>query len=157
MWEKISDRPTREEKVKRLKIKILSELTKELNATKEDMKWCIVDGDDDFDFLVKRSFALLHLREYIEDDLTFFKWESQYPNRDVIIYKVSDDELNIWLQDDYSVMFHFLTQAEIYGYDIFHMLNDDYFGYHFTSIMDKAIYSERKRKQMEVNANETLD
>lgn len=143
MYEKVSDELIREEKVKKLKTKILSEIAKELNLTKEEIKWCLLDGDDDFDFLVKRSFVLLNLKEYIEWEGSFCRFTYRDPANDIIIYSVSDRQLNMWLQDDYYFVHHFLTQAEDYGYDVFPLLNDNHFGYRFNSILDNIIYDNK--------------
>lgn len=151
MNEKISDKPIREEKVKRVKAKILSEIAKELYAFKEEMKICLLDNDDDFNFLAKRIFVLLNLKEYIEDDYSFMAYTYKNPAMDIIIYYVSDECLSIWLQDNYSFVFNFLRQAEKCEYDVFSLLNEDYFGYNFTSIMDIVIYNEKIKEQKEVN------
>lgn len=150
MNERISDIPIRKDKVDRLKINILSELTKELVSCRNDIKWCLLDEDDDFDFLMKRSFVLLKLKEYIEDPRTFLDWEAKYPDRDIIIYKVSDEDLDIWLQEDYGFIFKFLCIAEDCDYDVSQILCDDYFGYHFTSIMDKVIHRERMEERADI-------
>lgn len=147
MNEKISNMQNRKDKVKRVKTKILSEIEKEFNKTKEDMKWCLEDNDDDFDFLVKRVFALLNLKEYIEDDYSFMAYTYKNPVMDIIIYYVSDEQLSIWLQDNYSFVFNFLHQAHECEYDVFPLLNENYFGYNFTNIMDIVIYNERTKKQ----------
>ena len=149
MNEKISNMPNRKDKVKRVKDKILSEIEKEFNKTKEEMKWCLVDNDDDFDFLVKRVFALLNLKEYIEDEYSFMAYTYKNPAIDIIIYYVSDEQLSIWLQDDYSFVFNFLYQAHECGYDVFSLLSENYFGYNFTNIMDIVIYNERMKNQEE--------
>lgn len=149
MNEKISNMQNREDKVKRVKTKILSEIEKEFNKTKEEMKWCLEDNDDDFDFLVKRVFALLNLKEYIEDDCSFMAYTYKNPAMDIIIYYVSDEQLSIWLQDNYSFVFNFLHQAHECEYDVFPLLNENYFGYNFTNIMDIVIYNERTKKQEE--------
>jgi hypothetical protein len=154
MNERISDIPIREDKVKRLKVKVLSEIEKELNATKEELKVCTTDGDDDFDFLVKRSFALLNLREYIMDGCTFMDWVARYPIEDMIIYKVSDECLNVWLQDDYHFVWNFLHRAEEYGYDVFSILNDEYFGREFTNIFDFILHEKKMKEQKEANMDD---
>lgn len=139
--------PNRKDKVKRVKTKIMSEIEKEFNLTKEEMKWCLMDNDDDFDFLVKRVFALLNLKEYIEDDYSFMAYTYKNPAMDIIIYYVSDEQLNIWLQDNYSFVFNFLHQAHECGYDVFSLLNENHFAYNFTNIMDIVIYNERMKSE----------
>lgn len=148
MNEKISDKPIREDKIKRLKERVLTEITDELNFIKEEMREYL-SNDKAFNFLIKRSFALLNLKEYINDEYVFQSFEAMYPNEDVIIYKVSDRDLSIWLQDDYSLVRNFLYQAEECEYDVFPLLNDHYFGYHFTNIFDAVCYENKIKKQEE--------
>lgn len=144
MREKISDMPIREDKVKRLKTKILTEIEKELEIIKVEMNEYL-SNDDVFDYLVKRSFALLYLKQYIEEEYTFMSYE--YQDKDIIIYMVSDKYLEIWLQEDYSFVFNFLFEAEENGFNIFPLLTDHYFGYHFTNIFDSILYDKKMEEQ----------
>ena len=139
MNEKISNTLIREEKVRKLKIKILAEIEKELEFAKEEIKVCTIP----FEVLVKRSFALLNLKEYISDEYAFMDYEAKYTDIDTVVYKVSDECLNVWLQDDYHFVWNFLYQAEERQYNIFNMLNDKYFAHNFTNIYD-FIYYEKK-------------
>lgn len=150
MNEKISDKPIREDKIKRLKEKILTEITDELNFIKEEMRECL-SNDKAFNFLVKRGFALLNLKEYIDSEHVFQSFEALFPDKDIIIYKVSDRDLSIWLQDDYSLVHNFLYRAEDYEYDVFPLLNDRYFGYDFTNIFDVVLYEKKIKEQEESN------
>ena len=144
MREKISDIPIREDKVKRLKTKILTEIEKELEIIKMEMNEYL-SNDDVFDYFVKRSFALLYLKQYIEKEYTFMSYE--YQDKDIIIYMVSDKYLEIWLQEDYSFVFNFLFEAEENGFNIFPLLTDHYFGYHFTNIFDSILYDKKMEEQ----------
>lgn len=148
MYEKISDKPIREDKVKRLKIKILTEIEKELKHIKNKMEthW---SNDRVFDCLIKRSFALLNLKQFIEREDAFTLCEAEYPNEGVIVYQVSDKNLEIWLQEDYSFVTNFLFNAEKCEFDIFPFLSDRYFGYYFTNIFDSILY-DKKISQQEV-------
>lgn len=150
MNEKISDKPIREDKIKRLKEKILTEITDELNFIKEEMRECL-SNDKAFNFLVKRGFALLTLKEYIDSEYVFQSFEAIFPDEDIIIYKVSDRDLSIWLQDDYSLVHNFLYRAVDYEYDVFPLLNDRYFGYDFTNIFDVVLYEKKIKEREESN------
>ena len=150
MNEKISNKSIREDKVKRLKERALTEIADEFNLIKRDMREHI-SNDKAFDFLVKRSFALLNLKEYIESDYAFQSCEAKFPNEDVIIYTVSSKDLDIWLQTDYSFVHNFLLKAEDCGYDVFSLLNDHYFGYNFTNIFDIILYDKKMKEQEELN------
>ena len=146
MNEKISNIPIREDKVKRLKTKILTEIEKELNIIKTEMGE-YMSNDDAFDYLIKRSFAILYLKRYIEREHTFMSYEAQYPDKDIIIYMISDKDLEIWLQEDYCFVFNFLFEAEEKGFNVFPLLTDHYFGYHFTNIFDSILYDKKMEEQ----------
>lgn len=146
MYEKISNIPIRKDKVKRLKTKILTEIEKELNIIKTNMDK-YMSNDDAFDCLIKRSFAILCLKRYVEREYTFMSYEAQYPNKDIIIYVVSDKDLEIWLQKDYCFVLNFLFEAEENKFNVFPLLTDRYFGYHFTNIIDSILYDEKMEEQ----------
>ena len=137
--EKISETFIRKEKVRKLKIKILNEIEKELKKIKKELKSC----GTRFDVLVKDSFALLNLKEYISDEYAFMDYTAQYTDIDVVFYQIKDEYLNIWLQDDYHFVYNFLWQAKECEYNIFNMLHDYYFGYNFTSIYDCLAYEKK--------------
>lgn len=151
MTENISDKPIREDKIKRLKEKALTEIANELNLIKRDMREYI-SNDKAFDFLVKQSFALLNLKEFIESEYAFQLCEAEY--EDVVVYTVSSKDLDIWLQDDYSFVHNFLIRAEDCGYDVFSLLNNHYFGYSFTNIFDTILYDKRMEEQERLNVEE---
>lgn len=144
MYEKISDENIRLEKVQKLKRKILSEidgiLSKYRNALSENL------NDRGFEFCVRQSFALLKLKEYVEDEYSFMNYEAKDYNNDIVVYMISDKDLNIWLQEDYSFVIRFLTRAESVDHDVFQMLNDKYFGRNFTNICESILYDKRQEK-----------
>lgn len=145
MTEKISDKSIREDKVKKLKTKILKEIDEKSNRIKAE----IDDSEEfeEFEFLNSLLFALFKLKRYIENEYTFMSYEAQYLDMDIIIYTISDKNLDIWLQEDYYFVGNFLLQAEENGFNIFPLLNDHHFGYHFTNIFDDIVYDEKIEKQ----------
>ena len=144
MYEKISDEIIRIEKVKRLKQKILSEiddiLSKYRNGLSENL------NDRGFEFCVRRSFALLELKKYVETEYSFMSYEVKDYNNDIVVYIVSDKDLNVWLQEDYSFAISFLIQAEDVDYDVFQLLNDKYLGYNFTDMCEYILYDKKQDK-----------
>ena len=144
MYEKISDEIVRREKIRKLKEKIISEIEKEISNCKKELQSNIQDKD--FDYCIKECFVLLEIKQYIENDYCFMRYEAKYNDKDIVIYMVSDKDLNIWLQEDYSFVGNYLLKAEEVGYDVFPILNDKYFGYDFTNIFDSILYDERQRK-----------
>lgn len=144
MYEKISDENIRIEKVQKLKRKILSEIDGILNKYKNEMSETL--NDVGFEFCVKQSFALLKLKEYIEDEHSFMSYEAKDYNNDIVVYMISDKDLNIWSQEDYSFTISFLMRAENVDYDMFQLLNDRYFGYNFTNICESILYDKKQEK-----------
>lgn len=144
MYEKISDEIIRIEKVKRLKRKILSEINVRLNEYRNMTSK--IPNDKGYEICIKQSFALLKLKEYIEDKYSFMDYQCKDSSRDIVIYTISDKDLNIWLQEDYSFTINFLIKAESVDYDIFQLLNDKYFGYSFTNIRESILYDKKQNK-----------
>lgn len=145
MYEKISDEAIRREKVQKLKEKIMSEIEKRIGNYRKVLRTNI--QDDDFEYYIRESFVLLELKQYLESDCCFMEYEAKYSDKDIVIYAVSDKDLSIWLQEDYSFVSNYLIKAEEDGYNVFPILNDRYFGYNFTNIFDSALYDE---SQMEI-------
>lgn len=144
MYGKISDEKIRREKVNKLKRKILSEINSRISYIKAHM---ITDTNNKyFDLFIKTSYALLRLKEYIEDDNCFMEYVAKYPNEDIVVYIVSDKNLNIWMQDDYSFIPIYLLKAEDIDYNVDSILTDKYFEYNFTSICESILYDKRQNK-----------
>ena len=87
---------------------------------------------------------MARLRDFIADSSAFQTIEAEYPVHDLVIYQVSDEYLNIWLQNDYNFALNFLDEIE-YGkiFDVYEILNDRYFGYEFVSAIEAVIYREK--------------
>ena len=147
MNEKISEKHIREEKVKKLKEKIYSEIENISNRTRKEMhQLLLVDNtseyfEENWDFLIARAFCLARLKEYISSDFAFQTIEVERPVYDLVIYQVSDEYLNIWLQDDYNFALSFLGKIEDgKTVDVYEILNDSYFGYEFVSAFEVIKY-----------------
>ena len=104
MLEKLSDKPKREEKVKRAKAKILSEIEEKLNILKGEM-------NTSFESAVVQCYALYALKEYINKPSTFLTYKSCSPNEDLIDYYVPEKDIDMWLQESYSFVDHHLRRA----------------------------------------------
>lgn len=70
---KISDENIRQEKVNKLKEKILTEIKERINFCKKNIQSNI--SDDNFEHYTKEVFALLNLREYIKSKYCFMDSE----------------------------------------------------------------------------------
>lgn len=150
-YEKISDEPKRWEKVNKLKSKILADIKGKVDVCKFELH-SDTTLDEDYSFWVYRCFYLLELKKYIEDKYTFMCWTCEYEDKDIRIYVISDLYLDIWLQDDYSFVDTFLynlefeTEAESNYSNMYSCLNDNYFGYNFTNLLDVARYRQKLQK-----------
>lgn len=144
MYEKISDESIRIEKVKKLNRKILSEIDDLLRKYRNGLSKNL--NDIGFEFCVRRSFALLELKKYVENEYSFMSYEAKDYNNDIVVYTISDKDLNIWLQEDYSFVIRFLVEAENVDYDVFQILNDKYFGHNFTNICESILYDDKQNK-----------
>ena len=140
MIEKIPDQTQREEKVTKLKEKILKEIDSLLVRFKKTAE---ADSSmEAFEFAVENSFALIKLREYINNPASF----NQMGNKGYII---SDSHIDMWFQEDYTFAFNFLVKTEENDYNVFPLLNDKFFGLYFTNIIDAAIYKQKLQKSYE--------
>ena len=74
-----------------------------------------IEDYEDFELFIKESFAMLYLKQYVEKEYSFMSFEAKYYNEDIVIYMVSDRELEVWLQDDYSFLYHFLYDIHVYN------------------------------------------
>lgn len=151
MNEKISDKPIREEKIKRLKEKILKEIEEELERFKRDLTYDLTNGiEDEYEFerTISTMSCLYKLREYIKWKHSFKKVYAEYIQHGTIIYAVPIREIDIWLQEKYNFASQFLFNIEHKEYIVVEeMLSDDYFGIHFTNIFDRIAYDRKLEKE----------
>lgn len=151
MREKISEMSIRKNKIEKLKEKILAEIKKETKKLHNNMEQYLINRGDDlsiWNYMITKEFSLLRLKEFIEQPEAFQSFEVRYDDKDIIIYKVSDEDLNIWLQESYNFTFNFLCKVMHEGfYDVYEILNDRFFGYEFTNIIDKIQHQERLKQQ----------
>ena len=151
MNEKISDQPIREEKIKRLKEKILKEIEEELERGKRDLTYDLTNGiEDEYEF--ERTISIMHylykLREFVNWEHSFNTVYGVYPQHGTIVYAVSMREIDIWLQEKYNFVSHFLFNIDKEEFRVVEeMLSDDYFGIHFTSIFDRIAYDEKQKNK----------
>lgn len=151
MREKISEIPIREKKIKKLKAKILEEIDKYTKRIHENMKHYLINREDDlsiWNYMITEEFSLLRLKEFIEQPKLFQSFKARYDDKDIIIYQVSDEDLNVWSQEDYDFTFNFLCKIMHEGFsDVYEILSDKFFGYEFTNIIDKIQYQNRLKQQ----------
>lgn len=143
--EKLSEKEIRDKKIVQLKEKIKKEIEEKILDNKQYMKAYLEENDfDTWKSLIMEAFALLKLKEYVELNTSFNMIETCIPEKDIIIYTISIDLINLWLQDEYKFVNQFLFNME---YDeiknVFTMLNEKYFAYNFTNIYDIILYKQK--------------
>lgn len=147
MYEKISEKDKRIEKVKKVKDKILAEIDTQLEEYKNVISEQGIPNDS-YEFCIKESFALFVLRDFLNKPYCFMMCAREYKEKDIILYIVSDEDLSIWLQDNYSFVTNYLIKAEEADYCIFPFMSDNYFGHYFTNPFDVIIYKEKRHKEL---------
>ena len=152
MYEKISDIENRQILVNKLKNKINKEINIKRKNHNELYKY-----NDDKDYvinqIIKEEFAMIKLQEYLDYEYSFMDYTAKYYDKDIIIYYIDIDLINIWLQDTFNFANNYLDKATEHNYNnILSILNDKYLGNGFTSVFDTALYKE-KNKNIKISIN----
>lgn len=152
MYEKISDIENRQILVNKLKNKINKEINIKRKNHNELYKY-----NDDKDYvinqIIKEEFAMIKLQEYLDYEYSFMDYTAKYYDKDIIIYYIDIDLINIWLQDTFNFVNNYLDKAAEHNYNnILSILNDKYLGNGFTSVFDTALYKE-KNKNIKISIN----
>ena len=152
MYEKISDIENRQILVNKLKNKINKEINIKRKNHNELYKY-----NDDKDYvinqIIKEEFAMIKLQEYLDYEYSFMDYTAKYYDKDIIIYYIDIDLINIWLQDTFKFVNNYLDKAAEHNYNnILSILNDKYLGNGFTSVFDTALYKE-KNKNIKISIN----
>lgn len=102
MYERISDIGNRQILVNKLKNKINKEIKIQRKNHNELYKY-----NDDKDYVVnqiiKEEFAMIKLKEYLDYEYSFMDYSIKYYDKDVVIYYIDIDLINIWLQDTFNL------------------------------------------------------
>lgn len=102
---------------------------------------------------IKEEFAMIKLKEYLGYENSFMDYSIKYYDKDVVIYYINIDLINIWLQDTFNFVNNYLDKADEHNYnDILSILNDKFLGNEFTSVFDTALYKE-KNKDIKISVN----
>lgn len=143
--EKLSEKEIRDKKIVQLKEKIKKEIEEKILDNKQYMKAYLEENDfDTWNLLITETFALLKLKEYVELNTSFNMIETCISEKNIIIYTISIDLINLWLQDEYNFVNQFLFNMEYDEIkDVFTMLNEKYFAYNFTNIYDIILYKQK--------------
>lgn len=152
MYEEIKNKQERLEKIEKLKEKILKEIERENKLLKKEL-FCLSNENNDskeYDDLVTKSYQLIELKKYIQDENSFCSIQFRDCITGDTIYFVSIKNINIWLDESYNFVSNYLSKLENKEYILFELLDDQYFGKHFTHIFDEMRFD---RKQLENKEN----
>lgn len=152
MYERISDIENRQILVNKLKNKINKEIKIHRKNHNELYKY-----NDDKDYVVnqiiKEEFAMIKLKEYLDYEYSFMDYSIKYHDKDIVMYYIDIDLINIWLQDTFNFVNNYLDKAAEHNYNnILSILNDKYLGNGFTSVCDTVLYKE-KNKNIKISIN----
>ena len=121
MIEKYSEKHIREEKVQRLKRKILKEISIYFKECRLNLSFAFRENENDEDIerdILEMS-ALIRLKHYINNCKTaFMQCVECSPNEDQIIYSLSDDYIDVFLLDEFKFVNNYLSAAEEHNYDM---------------------------------------
>lgn len=125
----------RDEKIIKLKNKILNEI----DALLKKYKTTAVQAEssmETFEFVIKNSFVLLKLKDYVSNPASFNQMRDKN-------YIISNLHIDMWLQKDFAFAFNFLIDAELHNHNVIPLLNDNFFEFYFTDIVDEVLYEQK--------------
>lgn len=150
MPEKISESAIRQNKVNTLKAKIHKEIEKYTSSIRENMKILLeqeIINTEMWDYCVNVAFFLTQLTEFVDWEGAFQNKEAENPKKDAVVYTISVDEIDIWLQEEFNFVSHLLS---VIKYDdgfatIAAYLNDRFLSRGLLSIVERTIYEHDLR------------
>ena len=142
MYEKISDRSSRLEKVGVIRKKILWEIADLLLAVEEAFKY--TENAERREGAILKGSALLHLRGYVESNSFLMKIREEDYYKDAVLYEVSIDTINMMMSDLFGRNIakrwaDHVDERGVYPY-LENFLCDEYFGHRFYSIFECSMY-----------------
>lgn len=150
MYEKISETAIRQSKINTLRTKIHKEIEKYTSSIRENMKILLEEeiiNPDMWDYCVNVAFFLTQLTEFVDWEGAFQNKEAENPKKDAVVYTISVDEIDIWLQEEFNFVSHLLS---VIKYDdgfatIAAYLNDRFLSRGLLSIVERTIYEHDLR------------
>lgn len=152
MSERISESTIRQSKINALKTKIRKEVEERTYCMQASMRMLLEQetmNAEEWSYCVNLAFFLTQLTEFINWEGAFQNKEAKYPNEDIIIYTISIDEIDIWLQENFSFVSHLLSVIEhdngfanIAGY-----LEDRFLSRGLLNIVERTLYEHKSERQ----------
>ena len=152
---KLSEKHLREEKVERLKTKILGEI-KTIQADCLDVLEVFLQNKNsvDVDFIeneISTYFCLMQLKRCLESPGMFMQCTMINDLTDTITYIINDKTLDIWLQDNYSFTSQYLTIIEGRPLFMVSVFDEYYLAYNFTNTFDRIAYNKKMEEKKDEN------
>lgn len=151
MYEKISESAIRQDKINALKTKIHNEIEEYTASIRENMKILLEEeiiNPDMWDYCVCVAFFLTQLTEFVDWKNAFQNKEAEFPKEDAVVYTISVDEIDIWLQEEFNFVSHLLSVvkyddgfANIAGY-----LDDRFLSRGLLNIVERTLYEQKQPK-----------
>lgn len=151
MHEKISESAIRQSKINALKTKIRKEVEERTYRVQASMRVLLEQktrSAEEWGYCVNLAFFLTQLTEFISWEGAFQNKEAEYPNEDIVIYTISIDEIDIWLQENFNFVSHLLSVIEhdngfanIAGY-----LDDRFLSRGLLNIVERTLYEQKQPK-----------
>ena len=151
MYEKISETAIRQSKINALKTKIRKEIEKYTSSIRENMKILLeqeIINTEMWDYCVNVAFFLTQLTEFVDWEGAIQNKEAENPNEDIVVYTISIDEIDIWLQENFNFVSHLLSVIEhdngfanIAGY-----LDDRFLSRGLLNIVERTLYEQKQPK-----------
>lgn len=159
---KLSEKHLRKEKVEKLKTKILGEIQK----CKSELEDYLLSYHEDrseltdqlFEDYITEIYSLIQLEKFINLPSTFLRVACVYEENDYIAYYVDDQDLDVWLQEDFNFVDNFMIKlGHPYKLDVLiNILHERYFAYNFTNIFDLMLYDKKVGERLKDECNRNV-
>lgn len=147
MYEKLSEKSIRQEKVQKLKSQLMAQILNQLNLHAETLRTEPFEASSlFFRDEINEIHALFALKDYLSDNDTFMHVLSIYTDKDVIVYEMSIETLD-WMLQEESLLSSILFHIKKTGWDAPHLLCDKFFEYEVFGIMDRIAWDNRRTHQ----------
>lgn len=151
MNEKISETAIRQDKINLLKRKIKDEIKEYETNVKLNIKILLEDDDLNYEVwkhYIDMAFFLEKLKYFVDSEKSFWSIIARDYKTDTVIYVISLDDIDIWLQEDYNFVHSLFFCVENVLGQLDFILTDKFLGTQLISVFERVLYSKSKEKIM---------
>lgn len=146
MYDKYSEMHLRQEKVNKLKSKLLAEIDEELKKVFMGLRE-FYEPEIDKEWVIgtrysQRLHNLFVLKHYLEYERSFMDFHNIYEEQDIIVYKLSDRMLDIYSNMDMALI-RILTALETSGGIVEEMMDDQSFEHGLLTTLEIMIEEKK--------------